>query len=176
MNLQALKDRLPEYARDLRANLGAVLNSEHLTPAQAWGTAVASAFAARNRELLRALREDALPHLGETGLNAAHAAAAIMGMNNVYYRFTHLVEAPEYQQMPARLRMQVMANPGVDSRDFELWSLAVSAVNGCGMCMASHEKKLRKAGVKPEAVQDAVRIAAVVHGMAAALEASEAAV
>ena len=72
-----------------------------------------------------------------------------MGMNNIYYRFLHLVEDGEYQTMPARLRMNVIGNPGIDKLDFELISLAVSAVNGCGLCVTSHEQKLREEGVEP---------------------------
>jgi alkyl hydroperoxide reductase subunit D len=97
-------------------------------------------------------------------------AAAIMGMNNVYYRFTHLVSAEDYKTLPAKLRMNVMARPGVDKVDFELWSLAVSAINGCGMCMDSHEKVLRESGVEADAIQAAVRIAATVHAIAVTLE------
>ncbi len=93
-----------------------------------------------------------------------------MGMNNVYFRFAHLVGAPEYAQMPAGLRMQAMRDPGVPRRDFELWSLAASIVSGCGACIASHEKALRQDGATPELVQEVARIAAVVHGAALATE------
>ena len=103
-------------------------------------------------------------------VDGAKAAAAIMGMNNIYYRFLHLVEDGEYQTMPARLRMNVIANHGIDKLDFELISLAVSAVNGCGLCVTSHEKKLRSHDVSREAIQSAVRIAATVHAVAVALE------
>ena len=89
-----------------------------------------------------------------------------MGMNNIYYRFLHLVEDGEYQTMPARLRMNVIANHGIDKLDFELISLAVSAVNGCGLCVTSHEKKLRSHDVSREAIQSAVRIAATIHAVA----------
>ena len=108
--------------------------------------------------------------LDEAALNAARAAARVMGMNNVYYRFLHLVADEEYGRLPARLRMNVIGNPGIDRTDFELLSLAVSAVNGCGTCVASHERKVREGGLSREAVQSAVRIAAVVHGAAVALE------
>jgi len=91
-----------------------------------------------------------------------------MGMNNIYYRFLHLVEDAEYQQLPARLRMNVLANPGIDKQDFELLSLAVSAINGCGTCVASHERQLRQHGMSREGVQSAVRIAATLHGQSRA--------
>jgi alkyl hydroperoxide reductase subunit D len=90
-------------------------------------------------------------------------------MNNIYYRFTHLVGG-DYPKMPAKLRMNVMARPGVDKATFELWSLAVSAVNGCGMCMESHEHAVREHGLTTEQVQSVVRIAAVVHAVAAVLD------
>jgi alkyl hydroperoxide reductase subunit D len=104
-------------------------------------------------------------------LQAAKIANAIMGMNNVYYRFTHLVSAQDYATMPAKLRMNAMAKPGVDKAAFELMSIAVSAINGCGMCMDSHEKVLRQHGVDPAAIQTAVRIAATLHAIAATLDA-----
>jgi len=113
------------------------------------------------------------PKLSPEALTAAKAAAAIMGMNNVYYRFTHLVGG-DYGNMPAKLRMNVMAKPGVEKVDFELWSLAVSAINGCGMCMESHEKVVKHGGLTSEQVQAAVRIAAVVHAVASVLEAEDA--
>ena len=93
-----------------------------------------------------------------------------MAMNNVYYRFT-IWSAATTPNMPAKLRMNVMAKPGVDKGTFELWSLAVSAINGCGMCMESHERAVRQHGLTAEQVQAAVRIAAVVHAAAATLDA-----
>jgi alkyl hydroperoxide reductase subunit D len=96
-------------------------------------------------------------------------------MNNIYYRFVHLASAPEYGTMRAGLRMNAIGNPGVERADFELWSLAVSAINGCGMCIDAHEKELRKAGIRPEQVQAVVKIAAVVHAVAAVLDGEAAA-
>jgi len=92
-----------------------------------------------------------------------------MGMNNVYYRFTHLVGG-DYSRMPAKLRMNVIGRPGVEKVDFELWCLAVSAINGCGACMESHERVVREGGLLAEQAQAAVRIAAVVHAVAAVLD------
>src|SRR5277367_534842 len=114
------------------------------------------------------------PQLSAEALAAAKAASSIMAMNNVYYRFTHLVGG-DYPNMPARLRMNVMARPGVDKATFELWSLAVSAVNGCGICMESHERAVLQHGLTAEQVQAAVRIASVVYAAAAALDGEAAA-
>jgi lipoyl-dependent peroxiredoxin subunit D len=171
--LDTIRNAIPDYARDLRLNLGSVLSSDGapgLTVSQIWAVAVASAIAARNVEFARELEVAASGHLDAATLQAARAAAAIMGMNNIYYRFLHLVEDSEYQTMPARLRMNVLANPGIDKLDFELLSLAVSAINGCGMCVSAHEKKLRQHGFSREGIQSAVRIAATVHAVAGVLE------
>jgi alkyl hydroperoxide reductase subunit D len=169
MSLDALRARLPEYAKDLKLNLGSLAAETLLTPQQRAGTFIASALASRNADVTRALVAEFAPLLGPEALTAAKAAAAIMGMNNVYYRFTHLVGG-EYPTMPAKLRMNVMARPGVDKVDFELWSLAVSAINGCGMCMQAHERVAAEAGLSREQIQAAVRIAAVVHATAATLD------
>jgi lipoyl-dependent peroxiredoxin subunit D len=172
-SLDTIRDSLPDYARDLRLNLGSVLSTTGapgLTERQIWAVAVAAAIASRHVPLARDLEALATAHLSPADLNAARAAAAVMGMNNIYYRFLHLVEDAEYQQMPARLRMNVLGNPGIEKADFELLSLAVSAINGCGTCVASHERQLRQHGFSREAVQSAVRIAATVHAVAGVLE------
>ena len=174
--LDAIRDAIPDYARDLKLNLGSVLSTTGapgLSEKQIWAVALASAIASRNSDLTRDIEALAATHLDAAYLNGARAAAAIMGMNNVYYRFLHLVEDPEYSQLPARLRMNVIGNPGIDKVDFELLSLAVSAINGCGTCVASHERQLRKHEFTREAVQSAVRIAATVHAVARVLEASK---
>jgi alkyl hydroperoxide reductase subunit D len=173
MDLTNIKNLIPEHAKDLRLNVATVLSAEGapgLTETQILATALASSIAARNPTLLREIEALVVAKLEPAQLNAARAAASIMGMNNVYYRFTHLVGNDEYAKLPARLRMNVIGNPGVDKTDFELYSLAVSAINGCGACVAAHERVVRKAGVAAEAVQSAVRIAAVIHGVAVALE------
>jgi len=173
MTLDILKDSIPDYARDLKLNLGTVLTpqgSPGLSETQIWSVAFATAIAARNVEFARAIETLANEKLDTAHLTAARSAAAIMGMNNVYYRFLHLVEDGEYQTLPARLRMNVIGNPGIDRDDFELLSLAVSAVNGCGLCIKAHERKLRKHGTSRESIQSAVRIASTIHAVAGTLE------
>jgi lipoyl-dependent peroxiredoxin subunit D len=177
ITLDAIRDAIPDYARDLKLNLGSVLTTSGapgLSEKQIWAVALASAIASRNVELTRDIEALAAAHLDTAYLNGARAAAAIMGMNNIYYRFLHLVEDPEYAQLPARLRMNVIGNPGIDKLDFELLSLAVSAINGCGTCVASHERQLRKHELTRETVQSAVRIAATVHAVARVLESAKA--
>jgi lipoyl-dependent peroxiredoxin subunit D len=173
MNLVELKSRLPEYAKDLRLNLESVLSeggAPGLNPKQIAIIALASAIAARNQSVTQAITAFAAQHLSATELDGACAAAAIMAMNNIYYRFTHLVGDPEYGTLRANLRMSVMAKPGIDKNDFELASLAVSAINGCGACMSSHEKVVREHGISIQTVQSVVRIAAVIHAVAVTSE------
>lgn len=169
MTIESLKSALPDYAKDLKLNLSTLAADPALTEQQRAGAFVASAIAARNPDVIAAVSAEYAAVLTPAALTAAKAAAAIMAMNNIYYRFTHLVENEEYRSMPARLRMNVIGNPGVDKVDFELWSLAVSAINGCGMCVAAHEREVRKHGVSADGVQTVVRIAAVVHAVAVVL-------
>ncbi len=171
--LDSIRGSIPDYARDLSLNLGSVLaptGAPGLTETQIWAIALASAIASRSVSFTRDIESIAATYLNPTHVKAARAAAAIMGMNNVYYRFVHLVGDAEYAQLPARLRMNVIGNPGIAKADFELLSLAVSSINGCGMCIESHEKQLRQHGLSREAVQSAVRIAATVHAVARVLE------
>jgi alkyl hydroperoxide reductase subunit D len=170
MSLDKLKAALPEYAKDIRLNLGSLATEPSLSDEQRAGTFVAAAIACRNPAVTEAIIAEFGAQLSAEALTAAKAAAAIMAMNNVYYRFTHLVGG-DYPTMPAKLRMNIMARPGVDKATFELWSLAVSAINGCGMCMESHERAVRQHGLTAEQVQAAVRIAAVVHAVATTLDA-----
>jgi len=171
MTIQALRDRLPEYAKDLKLNLGNLANETVLSEVQKAGTFIATAIASRNPEVIEAAIAEFGPKLDAGTLNAVKAAAAIMGMNNIYYRFLHLADSEDYSKLPAKLRMNVIANPGASRQDFELWCLAVSAINACGRCIAAHEKVLRQAGTTPEQIQAAVRIASAVHGVAVTLEA-----
>ena len=171
--IEDLKNRLPEYAKDQRINLGVIAGSTVLTPQQAWGTALAAATTSRNVDVVAAIAAEAAAHLSPEALNAARGAASIMGMNNIYYRFQHMMgDASDYAQLPARLRMQIIGKPGVEHLDFELWCLASSAITGCERCVQSHEKVFREKGGTKEQVQDAVRIAAVVHAVALTLDTS----
>ncbi len=173
MSIETLKARIPDYAKDLKLNLGSLANETLLTTQQLAGTFLVSALASRNPLVIEAVAAEFGPKLSPEALASAKAAAAIMGMNNVYYRFVHTVGG-DYASLPARLRMNVIGKPGVDKVDFELWSLAVSAINGCGMCVEAHEKTVRGHGLTTEQVQAAVRIAAVVHAVAVTIEGDEA--
>ncbi|NLE88495.1 MAG: alkyl hydroperoxide reductase [Myxococcales bacterium] len=173
MTLQALegvRDALPDVAKDIRLNLQAVLQESSLTVQQRWGVAVACAAAARNERLRRAVVADALAAAGQDTVDDALAAAALMAMNNVYYRFRHVVEKETYSSRPARLRMTRIARPATNKLDFELYCLAVSSINNCQACVRSHEKVVTEGGLSEEAVHDAIRIAATLHATAVALE------
>lgn len=173
MSIDDLKAAFPDYAKDIKLNLTSLPQITTLNPQQLYGTMLASAIASRNNFVLAAIDAQASPHLSPEAKEAAKAAAAVMAMNNIYYRFTHLIEKDEYKALPARLRMNVIGKPGVEKVDFELWCLAVSAINGCGQCLVSHELEVIEKGLSREAVQDAIRIAAVIHAAAVTLEAED---
>ena len=170
MSIDTLKSQMPDYAKDIKLNLSNLANDEGLSDQQKWGTFLASALGTRQADVIAQVEEEAAQHLSPEALNAAKAAAAIMAQNNVYYRFVHLSSNKEYGTIPAKLRMNVMGNPGVEKADFELWSLAVSAINGCGMCLDAHEAELKKAGLGVEQIQTAVRIAATIAAAAAVID------
>ncbi len=176
MSIEALREMLPAYAKDLSLNLSTLAGETTLTEQQKWGTFVASAYAVGQPDVVRNINTQAEgAEVSIEALTAAKAAAAIMGMNNVYYRSLHLLANHEYRTLPARLRMNIIANPGVDKADFELWSLAVSAINGCGMCLDSHEAELRKHGIGAPQIQTAMRIASVVNAVSRVIAAEKAA-
>ena len=168
--LDELRDAIPEAARDLKLNLQSVLAESSLSSAQRWGTAVAAAVASRNALLRNAVLTDARAATEAAVVDDASAAAALMGMNNVYYRFRHLIGRDVYAQKPARLRMNRIAKPAGSKVDFELFCLAVSAINGCESCLKAHEKVVLAGGLSEDQVHDAIRIAAVMHGAAVALD------
>ncbi|WP_066939045.1 carboxymuconolactone decarboxylase family protein [Microtetraspora fusca] len=171
MGIGNLKDALPAYAKDIKLNLGSLVTTSSLTEQQLWGTLLATAVATRSPKVITEVSAEAADYLSAEAFTAAKAAASIMAMNNVYYRTTHLIGDETYATMPAKLRMTIIGNPGVEKLDFELWSLAVSAIGGCGTCLESHEKVVRNGGLSREQVQEAVKVAAVVNAVATTLEA-----
>ena len=172
MTIQHIRDQLQEYAKDIKLNLGALASGDDtdgLSTNQLYGVALASAYATKNPEVIAAVSEQVADILPDEVVTAAKAAATIMAMNNIYYRFVHLVSDKDYMQMPAGLRMNVIGNPGIEKVDFELMSLAVSAINGCGMCMDAHVNEVTKAGISKQGVQSTIRIAAVLNATAQAM-------
>lgn len=169
MSLDTIKNAIPDYAKDIKLNISGLVNEETLSAQQFWGCMMACALAGGNETVIREVSADAAANLSAEAMNAAKAAASIMAMNNVYYKFVGMSANPEYKTMPAKLRMNVIGNPGVDKGDFELWSLAVSAMNGCKYCVDAHEHQLKGHGIDAAKIQTAVRIASVMAAASAVL-------
>lgn len=164
-----LRESFPAAAKDVKLNLSSVLRGETLTPPQAFGVAVCSATFLGCTPLRDALIEDALAAgVGDDVLDDAKAAAALMAMNTVYYRFRHMVNNPAFGQKSARLRMSRMGKPATDKGAFELMAMAVAVLEGCETCINAHEKSILEHGLTDEHVHEAVRIAAVVKSAAVA--------
>jgi alkyl hydroperoxide reductase subunit D len=174
MTYEAFLDSIPDYAKDLKLNLTSLLKQVELTEQQTWGTVIAAAMAARNSRLVKILHGEAAKYASPETRNAAKTAAAVMGMNNVYYRFSHMFQDDTYSSIPARLRMNGIRTHGGDPVDFELYCTVVSAINNCSACVTSHERVLRERGVTKEAIAAAVRLGAVIHALALVFDAEAA--
>lgn len=174
MSLENLRNMLPEWAKDLSLNLSTLSRGTSLTEQQHWGTLLACAAATRNETVLREVAAEAREHLSEVAFDAALGAAAIMGMNNVLYRGRHFLGG-NYESMRPNLRMNIIGRSGgVEKVDFEMWSLAVSLINACAMCTASHEATIRAEGITEEQVNDVLRLASVTNGLGQAIFATQA--
>ena len=169
MSIENLKSGLPEFAKDLKLNLSSLARSTELNEQQLWGTFLATAAATRSATVLSEIADEAREHLSDEAFNAALGAASIMAMNNVSYRAKEFL-GEDYTQVRMGLRMNIIANPGVEKADFELWSMAVSTINGCENCTAAHDDVIRKEGLTKEQSWEAVKIAATIAGVAQAVE------
>ncbi|AHE66977.1 carboxymuconolactone decarboxylase family protein [Legionella oakridgensis] len=172
MAIEPLKNSLPDFAKDIRLNVSALFNNyaqSGLTAEQFYGVALAVAFSLNNQLMVAAIKEEGGSHCHQALEEAAKIAATLMAMNNVYYRFIHLVSDKEFASMPAQLRMNGLQSHGMAKADFELLALAVSAINGCGLCMDSHVKQLMSHGLTKSAIQTSIRMAAVLKAMDQAL-------
>lgn len=166
MGMNDLRSAMPEYARDLRLNLGSVMSASSLEPVMAWGSALTAALVSKNAQVIQHIAEDAQAHLDEIQMKAAKSAAAMMSMTNVWYKFTDLIQDDEVKKQPPKLRMNAMlTHGGVDHALFEAWSLSASAVNACGVCVNAHASQLNKLGIDAQQVADIARIAAVVKAV-----------
>ena len=166
MPLKEFVGTLPDYAKDIRLNLGSILGDQLIAEECKLALLLSCAHGSGYRPLVEATEAEVEGKLPGNIADAARGAAAVMAMNNVYYRFVHLIANPEYGKMPARLRMNFIGSHGIAKDLFELMSLAVSAMNGCGRCIDSHERVLLEHGVKPDLIQSAARIAAVMKAIA----------
>jgi alkyl hydroperoxide reductase subunit D len=165
MSLESYRESLGDHAKDIRLNVSNILGLTTLTQQQLWGTIVACAIASKNKEFAAIVLSDAADKLSPEAINAAKAAVAVMNMNNIYYRSTHMI-GKDYDKIPANLRMSIIANPGIDKIDFEMYALAVSAINGCDMCLRAHENTLSQHNVSKEVIQQLLRIAGIIHSAA----------
>jgi alkyl hydroperoxide reductase subunit D len=167
--LDTWRDTLPDELKDIRLNLSAVLTGENLQPAQSLGVALAAARFVHSKNLTDALESDIRAGLGEVAaavISDAQAAAGLMAMNTVYYRFRHMLGKESYEARSPRLRMSRMAQPATSKLDFELMSLGCAALAGCELCIKNHEASLLHLGASEDACHDAVRIAAVINAAA----------
>ena len=166
MTYETFLDAIPDYAKDLKLNLTSLLKQAELTEQQTWGTVIAAAMSARQSQLARILLAEAAKVATPETQSAAKTAAAVMGMNNIYYRFTHMFQDDTYSSIPARLRMNGIRTHGGDAVDFELYCVVVSAINDCTMCVTSHERVLSDKSMNKESIAAAVRLGAVIHALA----------
>ncbi|MBZ8177943.1 alkyl hydroperoxide reductase [Corynebacterium sp. 3HC-13] len=169
MSIDNLRSSLPEYAKDLKLNLGSLIRSSELNEQQLWGCLLASAAATRNDTVFSEISEEASEHLSDEAANAALGAASIMAMNNVAYRAKNWL-GDDYAQVKFGLRMNIIAKPGVEKADFELWSMAASSINGCEHCCVAHAHTVREEGFSKEQVWEAIKIAAVVQAVAQSIQ------
>jgi alkyl hydroperoxide reductase subunit D len=166
--LDAIKDRIPDYAKDIRLNLDAVVARSSLPPEDALGAALAAAFASKSAPLIEAFRANT----PAAEANAALTAAALMGMNNVWYPYVEMAADEELKTVRPELRMNAYASSGgVEKKKFEAYALAASIVGKCHFCVQSHYALLKKEGYTVQQLRDIGRIAAVVNAAAQVLAA-----
>ena len=166
--LNAIKDRMPEYAKDIRLNLDGVIARSSLAPEDAIAVALAAAFAAKSQPLVQAFKAAVQPAEGY----AALTAATLMGMNNVWYPFVEMAGDEDLKTQRPELRMNAYATSGgVDKKKFEAYALAASIVGQCHFCVSSHYALLKKEGLTTQQLRDIGRIAAVVNAAAQAIAA-----
>lgn len=170
-NLESLKSLIPDYAKDVKINLQSLVTPKNpaLTATQVFGAALTSAYATKEKTLIQILQNEVQNILSEAEVKTVKTAATLMAMNNIYYRFLHISEDKEYSQMPAGLRMRGIADHGIEKIDFEIFSLAASIINGCGMCIDAHANQLIKHGISKSQIQMVAKITAIVNSAAQVL-------
>ena len=161
--LNLLEEGNSRYLRDLKLNFSSTLTSEHLSVKEIALLGVSVAVNERNKPLITFFKNLAEENEATAEeIAEAVGCASLLASNNVFYRFRHFTKKEKYTQIPARIRMQIMMKPVTGKEFFELMSLAISAVNGCEMCVNSHEDSLIKLGTTEERIFDAVRIASII--------------
>lgn len=174
-NLTSLKSNIPDYAKDIKINIENLFSEQNqvLTPKQIFGSALASAYATKQSDLINDILGGAKAHLNDNEIKATKTAASLMAMNNIYYRFLHISADKEYLQMTAGLRMKGIVEHGIDKIDFEIFSLAASIINGCSGCIDAHANQMLKHNMTKTQVQMVAKIAAVINAAAQVLTIEE---
>jgi alkyl hydroperoxide reductase subunit D len=163
LSLELLEQGESRYLRDLKLNFSTTLTSEHLSPKECALLGLTTAVNNNNKALIQYFTQyAAAQEASAEEIAEAAACASLLASNNIFYRFRHFTQKEKYTQIPARIRMQLMVKPVTGKEFFELMSLAVSAVNGCEMCVNAHEDSLIKMGTTEERIFDAIRIASLV--------------
>lgn len=166
MSIDVVLGSLDEFARDTKINFKKLIEVEGNPLGNSILSIVyATAISVVPSDAMRDIIVELAAQLDDKTIQAAKIAMATMSMNNIYYRFTHLSEDDALMKMPAGLRMQSMRQHDVDDVLFELMSLAVSALNGCGMCIQAHIQTLKKHDATAEQIQMAGKVAGVVNAL-----------
>ena len=171
-NVTPLKDLISDFAKDIRLNISSILAGTvptELSNNQILGVTLAVSYATGNTKLIDTIQTSLCAELAPEEVQAAKSAATIMAMNNVYYRSINQVSDDGLKKLPTGLRMQVIGRPGIDKITFELYCLAVSALNGCGHCLDAHSQVLQKAGITLQDIQLAIKIASVINAVNASI-------
>jgi alkyl hydroperoxide reductase subunit D len=166
-NLRVLAQTDSRYLRDLKINVNNALSAETLTKKESYLAALAVAANEKNAVLQKAFTQLA-GNEGATEKEIAEvlSCTSLLNANNVYYRFRHFMQDEFYNNAQAGIRMSIMGNPTLGKEFFELISLVVSALNGCELCVTSHEKTLAGHGTTKQRIHDAVRLGAVIRSLA----------
>ena len=169
--LNSIKELIPDYAKDIRLNIDGTIARSSLEGNDAVGVALAAAFAAKSRKIIDIIVGSGALSAEES--NAALTAAALMGMNNVWYPYVEMAGDADLKSQPAQLRMNAYAsNGGVDKRRFEMYALSASIIGKCHFCVKSHFELLQKEGMSAQQLRDVGRIAAVVNAASQVIAAS----
>jgi len=155
-----------KYVRDLRINVKNAVQSENISLKEAYLIALGVSVNEKNKVLIKSFTTLATEHdATEAEIAEVYACTSLLSVNNVFYRFRHFVEKESYQNMPARIKMNIMMNPVLGKEFFELLSLVISAVNGCEQCVKSHESSVIKLGSSEARIFDAIRLGAIIRGL-----------
>jgi alkyl hydroperoxide reductase subunit D len=172
MSIDAIADKIPSYADDIKLNLMDIFSNEveGLTVQQVYGIALSCSYNLKHEKLLNNFRNEAKIILDDSQREATKKAAAIMAMNNTYYMFSHMISNDEIRKMPADLHMHVLTDHGIDKTDFEMYLIGVSILNNCEYCVNFHAERLLRRGVSHIAIRNIARIASVLRAVVEVLE------